>query len=72
MLYVATAQPATAQLGALSCDFMEAGVPALIVNKLTRLEVSVLNESLTLSPALEIPVWSTIAAVSSIKLKARL
>lgn len=31
MLYVATAQPATAQLGALSCDFLEAGVPALVV-----------------------------------------
>ncbi|KAK4702664.1 DNA damage-binding protein 1, partial [Phenoliferia sp. Uapishka_3] len=71
MLYVATAQPATAQLGALACDFLESGVPALVVNKLTRLEVSYLNDTPGLTQVLEIPLWSTVAAISSIKLKVR-
>jgi hypothetical protein len=31
MLYVASAQPATAQLGAFKCDFLVSGSPALVV-----------------------------------------
>ncbi|ORY81221.1 CPSF A subunit region-domain-containing protein [Leucosporidium creatinivorum] len=70
MLYVASAQPATAQLGAFKCDFLVSGSPALVVNKLTRLEVYQLDEEQqALSSALEIPVNSTIAAATAVKLE---
>ncbi|KAM0754809.1 DNA damage-binding protein 1b [Meredithblackwellia eburnea MCA 4105] len=69
MLYVATASPASAQLQAITCDFISPNKKVVIVNKLTRLEVLESQESSTLKTVIEIPVWSTIASIASIKLK---
>ncbi|KAK4046170.1 hypothetical protein OIV83_006279 [Microbotryomycetes sp. JL201] len=71
MLYVASAQHASVQLGAVACDFVAPGETALVVNKLTRLEVySVDASSAAVELAFEVPVPATIAAFAPFKLDA--
>ncbi|GAA6057980.1 hypothetical protein JCM3770_004597 [Rhodotorula araucariae] len=67
MLLVAETQGPTAQLGALVCRFFDPASDTLVVNKLTRLELSTVDgDQLTL--AAQVPVFSSIAAVQSIHL----
>ncbi|GAA5973926.1 hypothetical protein JCM21900_005000 [Sporobolomyces salmonicolor] len=67
MLYIAAAQPATAQLDALKCDFYESQHDVLVLNKLSRLELHSIGER-TVELIEEVPVWSGIAAIESVKL----
>ncbi|BGO95653.1 hypothetical protein NBRC10512_004328 [Rhodotorula toruloides] len=64
MLYAATTQQATAQLGALRCAFFEPSQDCLVVNKLNRLEFSSIEDG-TVNPFLEVPLFSTIASMQS-------
>ncbi|GAA5996047.1 hypothetical protein JCM5350_001648 [Sporobolomyces pararoseus] len=63
MLYVASAQAATAQLGAVKCDFY--GRETLVINKFTRLELHTIEEDGSLELVEEIPIWSGISAIAS-------
>ncbi|GAA5939977.1 uncharacterized protein JCM15063_004361 [Sporobolomyces koalae] len=65
MLYIASSQAATAQLGALKCDFYVSGVDTVVINKLTRLELYRVDPDGSLELIEEIPVWSGIAAIAS-------
>ncbi|KAM0790402.1 hypothetical protein ACM66B_003284 [Microbotryomycetes sp. NB124-2] len=68
MLYVASAQPATVQLGAVACEFVATGETSLVVNKLTRLEVySVSEDGSAIELAFEVPVHATIAVIAPFK-----
>ncbi|GEM11024.1 DNA damage-binding protein 1 [Rhodotorula toruloides] len=69
MLYVGTTQEATAQLDALRCAFFEASKDCLVVNKLNRLEFSVLEDD-AVKPILEVPIFSTISSMQSLHLPA--
>ncbi|BGP03522.1 hypothetical protein JCM10021v2_007257 [Rhodotorula toruloides] len=64
MLYAATTQQATAQLGALRCAFFEPSQDCLVVNKLNRLEFSSIEDD-AVNPLLEVPLFSTIASMQS-------
>ncbi|GAA6009649.1 hypothetical protein JCM11491_001047 [Sporobolomyces phaffii] len=68
MLYVGSAQPSTAQLGALRCDFYDKDAAVLVINKFTRLELYTVQSDGSLELAEEIPVWSGISAIASVKL----
>ncbi|GAA5952645.1 hypothetical protein JCM3765_002231 [Sporobolomyces pararoseus] len=63
MLYVASAQAATAQLGAVKCDFY--GTETLVINKFTRLELHTIEEDGSLELVEEIPIWSGISTIAS-------
>ncbi|GJN94374.1 hypothetical protein Rhopal_007453-T1 [Rhodotorula paludigena] len=68
MLYVAQTQGPTAQLAALACRFCSPKHDSLVVNKLTRLEISNVADD-TLELVAEVPLWSSVAAIQSVHLE---
>ncbi|GAA5820215.1 hypothetical protein JCM10212_006784 [Sporobolomyces blumeae] len=68
MLYVAAAQPPTAQLGAISCEFYRKGEAIVVVNKLNTLEFNRVTDDGRLELVDSVPVWSGIAAIASVQL----
>ncbi|SCV68143.1 BQ2448_264 [Microbotryum intermedium] len=73
MLYVASIQPATAQLDAIKADWIESNVDCLLVNKLNRIQVSKVelsgvDSNEVLHSTFEVHVDATIAAIATVKL----
>ncbi|GAA5851088.1 hypothetical protein JCM3766R1_006484 [Sporobolomyces carnicolor] len=69
MLYVATAQAATAQLGAIKCTFDRQ--EHVVINKLSRLSVYQVERDGTLELTEEIPIWSGVSAIATLQLSAK-